>query len=115
MKVQCLSCGGTYDPIQADGSHYYHRCALAKTVTIGAGVDSRVIDLADLAPDDIVRVQRDGKTHEIVWAAHQPDDALLGVGVRPRDDERNENVRLDRETGKAVAIAEGRGKPIPVP
>lgn len=27
MSTKCNSCGGTYAPVQADGSRYFHACA----------------------------------------------------------------------------------------
>ena len=40
---ECQSCGGRYEPIQADGTEYYHRCPPLSAVELDQAVkDGRV-------------------------------------------------------------------------
>lgn len=43
--VQCQSCGGTYEPIQADGMEYYHRCPPLSAAELQQAVDDGRVEL----------------------------------------------------------------------
>lgn len=43
--VKCQSCGGTYEPIQADGTQYFHRCAPLSAPQLQAAVDAGAVTL----------------------------------------------------------------------
>lgn len=36
MPLQCLTCGGVYSPVSADGSSYFHACAPVVDPVTGA-------------------------------------------------------------------------------
>lgn len=36
--VQCQSCGGTYSPVLADGTQYFHRCPPLSAVELAVAV-----------------------------------------------------------------------------
>jgi hypothetical protein len=83
--VQCVSCGGVYQPTQADGTTYFHACPDTKLVTPA---------VIDKATGDVTKP-----------AVYQ---ALAN--------RRNENIRVDPDTGKATIIAAGGGVvPAPAP
>jgi len=42
---QCRSCGGTYEPIQADGSLYFHACPPLSGAELKAAVDAGKVTL----------------------------------------------------------------------
>jgi len=70
MARRCLSCGGTYEPVQADGSTYFHACPEAFAyVDVKTG--------RELTPDE-ARAVADGAT--------------VRREARPRPDARDENV-----------------------
>jgi hypothetical protein len=53
--VQCKSCGGRYEPIQADGMEYYHRCPPLSRAELDVAVkDGRVTLPKDETVDDAV-------------------------------------------------------------
>lgn len=43
--VECQACGGQYEPIQADGLQYFHRCAPLSAVELQAAVDAGKVSL----------------------------------------------------------------------
>lgn len=45
--VECQSCGGRYDPIQADGMEYYHRCPPLSAAELDAAVTDGRVKLPD--------------------------------------------------------------------
>jgi hypothetical protein len=45
--VECQSCGGRYEPIQADGMEYYHRCPPLSAVELQQAVDDGRVKLPD--------------------------------------------------------------------
>jgi hypothetical protein len=94
--VECQSCGGRYEPIQADGTQYFHRCGplsaaeLAKAVdegraqlpkgeTVADAIGRRVYERANLRDENIVstREQHAGKIKA------EGDGVVFEVAVEP--------------------------------
>lgn len=92
---KCNACGGTYEPIQRDGSEYYHVCPpLSEYVNLDTG---------EVVSSDV--------------AADPPAGMRIDVRHYPRDGHRNENIdlektrraRRDDPNASAVIISEGAG------
>jgi hypothetical protein len=49
-RYECLSCGGQYSPVQADGTFYYHACA-----PIGRDAEGRAIERPDKRDENLAR------------------------------------------------------------
>jgi len=45
--LECQSCGGRYEPIQADGTQYFHRCPPLSAVELQKAVDDGRVKLPD--------------------------------------------------------------------
>lgn len=43
--TKCKTCGGTYQPIQADGTQYFHRCPPLSVAELDAAVQSGKVTL----------------------------------------------------------------------
>jgi len=89
MKA-CLTCGGRYEPLQRDGTLYFHVCPPLPKVRVERLGAERVVDPADVAIGD----------------------TELEHVVVDRSDARNENVRIEIDANgnpRSVAIADGRG------
>ena len=43
--VQCNTCGGTYEPVQADGMRYFHVCPPLSAPELQAAVDAGKVEL----------------------------------------------------------------------
>lgn len=87
MKLQCVTCGGVYDPVAADGLPYFHACPPLRKLRV-ANVDG-TFSTVDPGQEGVRKVH--------------------GERFEPRADARNDNVRLDPVTGKGAPIAAGQG------
>jgi hypothetical protein len=85
--VECLSCGGRYEPLQADGTLYFHRCPPLSLPELKAAIDSGRVKLPK------------GET---------PEDAIERR-VYERVDRRDENRATTREADADTPAREGRG------
>ena len=74
---QCLSCGGIYEPVQADGLEYYHRCPPLSAAELEAAVKDGRVELPDGETPDIA-VRR--RTYERVNARDENRPS-----IRPKD------------------------------
>ena len=86
-KLQCVTCGGVYSPVCADGLAYFHTCP----------------------PLRRLRVQNLDGTFATVDPGTEGTRRVHGERFVPRPDARNENVVLDPTTGKGAPIAVGKG------
>lgn len=105
MVVKCRSCGGTYAPIQRDGSTYNHVCPPILTVLVTRGGREQRIDLADLLATDLVTVDRNGARVLVPVSAVEKGDVRLGDFPRVRPNTRNENpdpAKLARATATSA-------------
>lgn len=59
MSLRCRTCGGIYDPVQADGMLYFHACPPLQQVKIRRGAAELLVNPDRVLPGDIVldRVQ----------------------------------------------------------
>jgi antitoxin (DNA-binding transcriptional repressor) of toxin-antitoxin stability system len=90
--VKCLSCGGTYEPIGADGLRYYHACppvTRRHVVRAGAPLD---VPLDEVQPTDTVTVLRAGAPVAVLVSALTKDDTIVGDTQAPRPNARDENI-----------------------
>lgn len=75
--VQCISCRGAYEPIQPDGTRYFHVCPPLSVVELDAAVKGGKVKLpAGETPDDAIirRVyERLNKRDENVPSTAEPD------------------------------------------
>jgi hypothetical protein len=85
--VRCNACGGVYDTKLADGTPYFHACPQL----------------------ELVIVTRAGLYLELPVHQIAADDVVLRRRFVPRPNGRDENLRIDPETKKTVAIAAGAG------
>jgi len=84
---ECQSCGGRYEPIQADGTEYYHRCPPLSAV-----------ELADAVADGRIQLPKD----ETV-------DIAVQRRVYERANLRDENRASTKEAHADVPRLEGDG------
>lgn len=85
---QCAACGGTYQPIQADGTQYFHRCPPLSAVELDAAVQAGKVTLPknETAADAAARrsYSRNGERDENVPSTLQKDAGKLkaaGMGT----------------------------------
>lgn len=88
MHVQCVSCGGTYDDVTADGYLYFHTCP----------------------PLSVAELQKAVDTARVVLPADETVEIAHGLRSYLRASARNENVGppLGRDKTPSI-IAEGKG------
>lgn len=56
--IQCNSCGGTYQPVQADGMQYFHRCPPLSLAELTAAVAAGKVTLSNGETVDIAFSRR---------------------------------------------------------
>ena len=56
--VECQSCGGRYEPIQADGMEYYHRCPPLSAADLEQAVKDGRVELPEGETVDEAIVRR---------------------------------------------------------
>jgi hypothetical protein len=56
--TQCKSCGGTYTPVQADGTQYFHRCPPLSLPELTAAVAGGKVTLPNGETPDMAVVRR---------------------------------------------------------
>lgn len=97
MATECLSCGGVYESVQADGTTYQHACPPVRAVRVkGSDGRERTALLSDVRVDD---------------------ERLEELSV-PRDNARDETVdpRAALVNGRRPLKAEGLGvREVPSP
>jgi hypothetical protein len=109
--VECLTCGGRYEPLLPDGLQYFHACPPLAVHEIEAGLDAGTIILSRA---DAARLQaaKDADAANAV-AAGEPtrEDLTLATFVIERPEKRDENVRpgaADKRPEDRIKAA-GRG------
>jgi len=85
--LKCQSCGATYEPIQRDGSQYFHACAPLSRSELKAAVAAGKIKLPKGETVDDAHARR---TYE-------------------RPNKRDENLKATRGKGATEIKAEGAG------
>lgn len=108
---KCLACGGTYEPMQADGTEYYHVCALLSARELQTAIDAGLVRLPRA---DAARVQaaKDADKANPVAAGELPREllALHAIAIE-RPNKRDENTAPGSDTkaiGRVIK-AEGAG------
>jgi hypothetical protein len=115
MTVQCVTCGGTYTPVQPDGTQYFHRCPPLSVAELKAALDAKALQLA---PADATRLQlaKDAETRTPPKAGElAPTDAVLATLTIDRPNVRDENVLAkhdDKDRPVLKAIGQGT-RPVP--
>lgn len=110
--VECLTCKGRYEPIQADGTRYFHTCPPLSVVELQDAIDAGdvVLSSAQRAQlDDAIAADKakPPKKEEISNVVR----ALSSLSVR-REDHRDENIAIPAiDKRAAVIVAEGKGEP----
>lgn len=115
---RCLSCGGTYDPISADGVPYFHVCPPITAVRAERNGKPVLVELAALRDSDVVNVQRDGAIVSVAIKAIQADDLRLGDTPIERPNKRDERPARTFVDGEPVVgpKEEGAGvEAVPTP
>ncbi|HKV99982.1 MAG TPA: hypothetical protein VJN96_09160 [Vicinamibacterales bacterium] len=92
MTLKCLSCGGTYKPVQTDGTWYFHACPPLGGSELRAAIAAGASPLTQLQAETLAAI--DAGT----WAptfgvpgAQQGDAYLATLGIR-RANARDENL-----------------------
>lgn len=109
MRVECQSCGATYDTVQRDGTEYYHACAPLSVAELRAGLAAGTVALP---PDQAARLAALDKLPPSLNApagTPAPGDFYLAQLVVERPNKRDENVRIDPNTRGVTLIAAGAG------
>lgn len=107
--VRCNVCGGTYEPMGADGLRYFHACAPAtrrRVTRAGVPMD---VPLPQVLPTDTVTVLRAGAPVPVLVSAIAKDDVITGDTTVARAGARDENVQQIDLTKPGVAKADGAG------
>lgn len=107
--VTCKACGGVYNPIQADGTQYFHVCPPLSVPELRNAIAKGTIVLA---PADAARLtaaaDRDLVTPPLGGAVPQADLVLASLSV-PRPKARDENLVSTAEKNAGAIKAEGAG------
>lgn len=90
-RVQCTTCGGIYDEVQADGLRYFHACPPLSSSELAAAVKAGKVELAadETAEEAVARrvYLRAGARDENVTAGDDPRQAARpkseGKGTQP--------------------------------
>lgn len=56
--IQCNSCGGTYQPVQADGMLYFHRCPPLSLAELTTAVANGKVTLPNGETPDVALTRR---------------------------------------------------------
>lgn len=106
--VECVACGGRYEPISGNSIRYFHVCPPKTLQWVKRNGAPLEVDLADVRETDIVPITRNGVRQDLPSRDVAADDVLIGRRDVPRDGHRNENVARV-VSGKAVLVDEGLG------
>ena len=85
--VQCVSCGGRFEPIQTDGTQYFHRCPPLSRAELQAAVDAGAV----------------------VLPAKETVDDALAARTYERANLRDENLPSTKATDSGKRKADGAG------
>jgi len=115
MRLECLTCHGTYDPVLPDGTLYFHRCpplsvAELKDALAKHAIQLRPADAARMQAAIAAETQTPPKPGELA-----PTDAVLATLTIERPNARDENVRPTHDDkDRPVLNAVGQGtRPVP--
>lgn len=107
--LTCKSCGGTYDPIGADGMAYFHSCPPLSLPELKAALTGGAVRLSAAFAQRL-------KAAQDADAARPPDaagplavDELLATIVVERPNKRDENILGGRGDDRHDLRAEGAG------
>lgn len=103
MAIRCKACGGVYEPIQSDGTEYYHVCPPITLVAAQRDGKALYVPLPELRETDSVRVQRGDSRVTVTVAALEPGDRRLGDTTIERSDKRDERPVERFRNGQMVA------------
>lgn len=106
--VECNACGGTYEPMGADGVRYAHVCPPVTCLVVTRGKKRQTVRITDVRPDDLVVVLRDGAKLQIARSALKAGDVLIEQHHVERPNARNENPARD-EDGNPSIVSHGDG------
>lgn len=110
MRLECQSCGGTYDSISGDGVPYFHVCSPLSNAEKRALLASGGLVLRpDLQKQFQAAETADAAATAAGTAATNVDALLMAITIE-RPNKRDENIVTGAKDGKpAVIVAEGAG------
>jgi hypothetical protein len=110
MRVECLSCHGTYDTVQRDGTRYFHQCPPLSPAELRDAIAAHTVQLSDVDQARIAAAQAyDGRNPAKDGQPTQAEIVFASIVVE-RPNARNENVLGGREPKTAAEIkAAGAG------
>jgi hypothetical protein len=115
MRVECLTCHGTYDTVLPDGTLYFHRCPPLSGPELREALRAGAVQLP---PADAARLQAADEADR----QHPPEpgtlarsDAVLASLLVERPQVRDENLSHERDAqGRPRLKADGLGtRPVP--
>lgn len=106
--VQCQSCGGTYEPIGANGIRYFHTCPPVVCLVVTRDGQRINVRLSDVKATDVVKVRRGAELLDIFAAAQLADDVRVEQNEQPRPDARDERI-VARNGDTELIAAPGLG------
>jgi hypothetical protein len=111
--MECLTCHGRYDTVQADGTLYFHRCPPLSVAELKAAIDSGAVQLPTPVADRLKAAQdADTTTPPKADELARADLVLAGVVV-DRPNARDENVVGGRDPKTASQVkAAGAGRSV---
>jgi hypothetical protein len=109
MRMECQSCGATYDTVQADGTEYYHACAPLSVEEIRAGLADGSVQLPARVANQLAVIDARTPALDVAGEAPALGDLYLAQLVIERPNKRDENLHIDRDTRAVRIIAAGAG------
>jgi hypothetical protein len=107
--VTCNACGGRYEPVQADGTQYFHACPPLSVHELRDGVDAGTVVLSDVDQKRLASARKLDATNP-PDNNHATAEAIFFASLTvPRPGARDENLVSTREKDKGAMKAAGAG------
>lgn len=102
--VKCQSCGGTYEPVQIDGTQYFHACPPLSAVEVKTRLAANTLTLTDAQKQQLDAAKVFDRDHPApADGVSALDQALVTIAIE-RPNKRDENVTKGATAGKAATI-----------
>lgn len=105
---QCKTCGGTYLPIQDDGTEYYHACPPLSLRELEDHIAAGTVKLTPAQELQLAAAQKARAAGPLAVDAPDPVGLFLMTVPVARPNARNENIRITPD-GKTAIVSEGAG------
>ncbi|MCA1834340.1 MAG: hypothetical protein LC750_16720 [Actinobacteria bacterium] len=102
--LKCNVCGGTYEPVLADGSQYFHACAPLSVVELRDALEKKTVSLRPAQQAQLDAATADDQKTPVAADQLSRVDRVLASLVVERPNKRDENI----------AGAGAPGQPAPV-